>query len=43
MRYIKIFENLRDKSTEIYGLDPAHCLSAPGLGWQACLKKQVSS
>ena len=24
---------------EIYGLDPAHYLSAPGLVWQACLKK----
>ena len=24
---------------EIYGLDPAHFLSVPGLGWQACLKK----
>ena len=22
-----------------YGLDPAHILSAPGLAWQACLKK----
>ena len=22
-----------------YGLDPAHFLSAPGLAWQACLKK----
>ena len=33
------FENFRDKSIEIYGLDPAHFLSAPGLAWQACLKK----
>ena len=24
---------------EIYELDPAHFLSAPGLTWQACLKK----
>ena len=24
---------------EIYQLDPAHFLSAPGLAWQACLKK----
>ena len=23
----------------IYKLDPAHFLSAPGLAWQACLKK----
>ena len=34
-----IFENLRDKCIEIYGRDPAHFLSAPGLAWQACLKK----
>ena len=33
------FENFRDKCIEIYELDPAHFLSAPGLGWQACLKK----
>ena len=24
---------------EIYELDPAHFLSAPGLAWHACLKK----
>ena len=24
---------------EIYELDPAHFLSAPGLQWHACLKK----
>ena len=24
---------------EVYELDPAHFLSAPGLAWQACLKK----
>ena len=24
---------------EIYGLEPAHFLSAPALAWQACLKK----
>ena len=34
-----VFENLRDKCIEIYELDPAHFLSAPGLAWQACLKK----
>ena len=33
-----VFENFRDKSIEIYGLDPAHFLSAPGLAWQAFLK-----
>ena len=34
-----IFENFRNKCIEIYELDPAHFLSAPGLAWQACLKK----
>ena len=34
-----VLENFRNKSTEIYELDPAHFLSAPGLAWQACLKK----
>ena len=34
-----MFENFRDKCIEIYGLDPAHFLSAPRLAWQGCLKK----
>ena len=34
-----VFENFRDKCIEINELDPAHVLSAPGLAWQACLKK----
>ena len=34
-----VFENFRKKSIEIYELYPAHFLSAPGLAWQACLKK----
>ena len=29
----------RDKCAEIYELDPAHFMCAPGLAWQACLKK----
>ena len=33
------FENFRNKCIEIYELDPANYLSAPGLAWQACLKK----
>ena len=33
------FENFRNKCIEIYELVPAHFLSAPGLAWQACLKK----
>ena len=35
----EVYENFRDKCIEIYQLDPAHFLSAPGLAWQACLKK----
>ena len=34
------FENFRNKCIEIYKLDPAHFLSALGLTWQACLKKE---
>ena len=34
-----VFENFRNKCIEIYELDPVHFLSAPGLVWQACLKK----
>ena len=34
-----VFENFRNECIEIYELDPAHFLSAPGLPWQACLKK----
>ena len=32
-------ENFRNKCIEIYELDPAHFLFAPGLAWQACFKK----
>ena len=34
-----VYEKFRDKFIEIYGLDPSYFLSAPGLAWQACLKK----
>ena len=34
-----VFENFGKKCVEIYELDPSHFLSAPGLTWQACLKK----
>ena len=34
-----VFKNFRNKCIEIYELDLAHFLSAPGLAWQACLKK----
>ena len=34
-----VYEKFRDKCIEMYGLDPSYFLSAPGLAWQACLKK----
>ena len=34
-----VFENFRNKCIEMYVLDPAHCLSATGLAWQACLRR----
>ena len=34
-----VFENFRNKCLEIYGFDPIYSVSAPGLAWQACLKK----
>ena len=34
-----VSENFRNKCIERYELDPAHFLSAPGLAWQASLKK----
>ena len=37
-----VFENFRDKCLQIHELDPAYFLSAPGLAWQACLKKSRS-
>ena len=33
------FENFRKMCLKIYHLDPAKFLSAPGLAWQAALKK----
>ena len=35
-----VFESFRNKCVEIYELDPAYFLSAPGLAWQAYLKKR---
>ena len=34
-----VFENFRNMCIKVYELDPADFLSAPGLAWQACLKK----
>ena len=34
-----VFENFGNTCIKIYELDPAHFLTAPGLAWQACLKK----
>ena len=36
---IHVFENFRNMCLEIYELDPANNFSAPGLAWQAALKK----
>ena len=35
-----VFENFRNMCLEKYELDPTYFVSAPGLAWQACLKKQ---
>ena len=34
-----VFESSRNMCLKVYELDPAYFLSAPGLAWQACLKK----
>ena len=34
-----VFENFRKTCLKVYELDPVQFLSAPGLAWQACLKK----
>ena len=34
-----VFQNFRNMCIKVYELDPVHFLSAPGLAWQACLKK----
>ena len=34
-----VFDEFRNMCIKVYELDPAHFLSAPGLAWQACLKK----
>ena len=39
---VDVFEKFRNTCIEIYELDPAHFVPAPGLAWQACLKKNKS-
>ena len=39
MLLANLFENFKNKCVEIYELDLAHFLSAPGLAWQGCYKK----
>ena len=34
-----VFENIRNKCIDIYEINPAYSLCAPGLVWQPCLKK----
>ena len=36
-----IFQNFRNMCINIYELDPAKILSAPGLTWQAAIKKDI--
>ena len=36
-----VFENFRNKCIKIYNIDPTNFLTAPGLAWFACLKKQT--
>ena len=37
-----VFEDFKETCIEIYGFDPSHFLYAPGLAWQACLKKKTN-
>ena len=39
LSFADVFEIFRNMCIKVYELDPAHFLSAPGLAWQACLKK----
>ena len=36
---VDVFENFRNMCIKVYELDFAHFLPAPGLAWQACLKR----
>ena len=37
-----VYENFRNMCLDIYELDPVYFVSAPGLAWQACLRKGKS-
>ena len=37
--YYDVYEDFRNMCLNIYELYPVHFVSAPGLAWQACLKK----
>ena len=37
---VDVYENFRNMCLEKYELDPTYFVSAPGLVWQACLKKE---
>ena len=37
--FADVCEKFRDKCIEIYGVGPSYFLSAPGLAWQTCFKK----
>ena len=39
LRLADVFENFRKMCLEIHALDPPNFISAPGLAWQAALKK----
>ena len=41
--FADVFENFRNKCIEMYKLDPAHLLSAPGLNSTASLLKEDKS
>ena len=37
--YLQIYLKILEMCLNIYELDPVSFVSAPGLAWQACLKK----
>ena len=39
LRFVDVSETFRKRCLKIYHLDPVKFLSAPGIAWQAALKK----